>query len=116
MKIKWIVNKLIQFKIFRVMLESQNTFGLSKGVWYLIDDFPKNTKLEKVSGKYNNLVYCYCGNELTHSDSFIGTRELLTNSQVVYDFKCSNCEEIIHMNPGIIPGLIECDWRGNPLG
>lgn len=102
---------LLNKKWYRDLFQSR-TFVKSDGNWIDIKNYTKG-KITKVDGKWNTQVFCGCGNELIHSNSFLQERGYKAYS--VFDYKCSNCGEIQHYNPDVIPGILKCDVDGNPL-
>lgn len=102
---------LLRFKWYRGLF-SKRTFVKSDDEWIDIKNYTIG-KVTEVDGVWNNQVFCICDNELVHSHSFIRERNI--NGRFVYDYKCSNCNKEQHMNPDIIPGLLACDFNGNPI-
>ena len=102
---------LLNFKWFR-SLSSSKTFVKVDGEWIDHSKYVKG-KITDVDGKWHTQVFCGCGNELVHSNSFLSERQ--NNQWSIYDYKCTGCSKVKHFNPGVIPGLIECDFNGNPL-
>jgi hypothetical protein len=83
------------------------------GQWKPVTQHVEGEKIEAVRGKMNCCAFCRCGNELVHSRSFLGERDL--GKWSVYDYKCTHCGESSHWNPDIIPGLLPCAEDGTPL-
>ncbi len=88
------------------------TFVKTGGNWVDIKKYTGG-KVTDVDGKWSTQAFCDCGNELVHSNSFLQERDLKNCS--VFDYKCTNCGEKQYWNPCIIPGLLKCDKKGNPL-
>lgn len=105
---------LIQKKWLRDLLFNGGTFLLVNGKWKFLIDFEKGEKIENVEGKWNTQSYCECGNELVHSQSFLGYREVKETNMAVYDYECSFCNSKQYRNPGLIPGLLSCNKNGIP--
>lgn len=97
-----------QFKWFRKMTGGLYYFVDNK--WIINTDFKKGDKLEKAEGWKHSLNWCSCGNELSHSDSYVSE---LDNG--VWDYKCSHCGKQQYKNAMLGPFIIECDKTGKPL-
>lgn len=109
---------LRQFSWYRALYP--NTMYLkSDGVW-------KKTTASKVTEVENSTstqAFCNCGNVLTHTDSFVDSYEIYCADTiaakipcgVLWQFKCSSCGETSYWRPDLIPGMLTCDSKGNPL-
>ena len=106
--------KLIQKRWIRNLF-SKRTFYKNYGTWYDLKDFKKGEIIHAIEGKWCNQVFCKCGNELVHSQSFLKDRYVKSTDQSVFDYQCSFCGTTQHYNPDIIPGLLKCDNNGIPL-
>jgi len=102
---------LVNNKWYRSLFPNR-TFVKCDNKWIDIKKYV-NGKITDVDGKWSTQAFCECGNELVHSNSFVGERDL--NHTTVFDYKCSNCGEIQFWNPDVIPGLIRCDENGTPF-
>ena len=110
-----IKEKLYQKFWFRNFFENK-TFYKSDGKWYDYKDYQKEHKIDKVAGKYNTLIYCDCGNELTHSHSFIDSFFTKNKEFLIWEYICSSCKKHQFWNPDIAGmAIIECDDNGIPL-
>lgn len=102
---------LIQKQWYR-NITTKATFYKSNDKWHNLKQFKKGEKIEAIDGKWNTQVFCKCGNELVHSQSFIKERHVKESGEYVFDYKCSFCGVEQYFNPDIIPGLLQCDKNG----
>jgi len=107
------MNFLIQKQWFRNLF-SKRTFYLNDTKWRDLSEFKKGEKIRAIDGKWNTQVFCECGNEMVHSQSFLDERFVKDTNQYVYDYQCSFCGVKSHYNPEIMPGLKKCDKNGIP--
>ena len=80
--------------------------------WKYLADFTLGEKILRVEGKFNIQTWCKCGNELVHSKSFLGEREIKKTEITVYDYKCSCCGRLQYRRPDIGAGLYACNRYG----
>ena len=110
-----IKEKLYQKFWFRNFFEGK-TFYKSGGKWYDYKYYQEEHKIEEVVGKYSNLIYCNCGNELTHSHSFIVVCKAKTTKDNLWEYKCSHSGEHQYWNPDIAGmAVLKCDSSGVPF-
>lgn len=102
---------LTQKQWFRNIFPAK-TYILVNNTWKEIKDFKRGEKITNVDGKWNTQLFCSCGNELVHSESFVKQYEV--KDGWVIEHKCSHCEKQTYSRPDIIPGLLGCDQNGNP--
>ena len=107
--------RLIQKSWYRNFFQNK-TFFKSNGKWYDYKDYQKGQKIEKIVGKYNTLIYCNCGNELTHSHSFIEGVSAKGHNFYLWKYRCSSCSEVQFWNPEIAGmAILKCDESGIPF-
>lgn len=99
---------LIQKRWFRQL--TGKLYYFANDQWINSEDFKRGMKLEKAEGWKNSLNWCSCGNELSHSDSFI---KQLENG--VWEYKCSHCDKHQYKNGTLGMFIIECDEIGRPF-
>ena len=108
------IHFLTQKQWFRNLFQNK-TFFKSSGVWFEIKDFKEGIKIEKIDGNYRTAIYCSCGNELVHSNSFWSEFESVKTKYRVWKYCCSFCHRIKYFNPDIAGmAIIESDENGIP--
>ena len=64
------LNYLRQHKWYREIF-SNNLYYKINGTWIKDSGFKIGDRIENVDGPWRSLYFCDCGNELSHSDSYI---------------------------------------------
>jgi len=108
------MNYFLQKKWYRDLFSKRTFFKSSKGEWKDLKNFKIGEKIIEIDGKWNSQVFCDCGNELSHSQSFVESKDMGVGL-TVYTYLCSHCNKVSHFNPDVIPGLFPCDDKGNPI-
>jgi len=102
---------LRQKKWFRSLFPKQKYY-LINGTWVKDSEFKIGDKIENVDGPWYSLNFCSCGNELSHSKSYIKE----DNHTGVWEYKCTHCGKHQYKNGTLGPFIIESDEDGVPFG
>jgi len=104
------LNYLRQNKWYRELF-SNNLYYKINGIWVKDSEFKLGDKIENVDGPWNSLYFCDCGNELSHSKSYI-TADTGTG---VWEYKCTHCNKHQYANGTLGPFILESDKDGTPI-
>lgn len=100
---------LIQKRWFRNLFP-KNYYYYVDGVWIIQSEFKDGMKLEKVDGPWHSLNFCDCGNELSHSNSYVKS-----DDNGIWEYKCTHCGKHQYKNGTLGPFILGCNKEGVPL-
>jgi len=104
------MKKLRQKRWFRNLFPNQ-TYYFINGAWVKDSKFNVGDKIENISGKFNSACFCECGNELSHSESFISENK----ENGVWEYKCTHCGKHQYANGTLGPFILQSDKNGEPI-
>jgi len=109
------LNYLRQHKWYREIF-SNNLYYKINGTWIKDSGFKIGDRIENVDGPWRSLYFCDCGNELSHSDSYIN-KESGAEGVVpgIWEYKCTYCDKHQYANGTLGPFILECDKNGSPI-
>jgi len=105
------LNSIRQKKWYRNLFPKTFYYKI-KGTWKKSSEYKTGDKIEDVDGPWNSLYFCDCGNELSHSDSYIKE----DTGTGVWEYKCTHCSKHQYANGTLGPFIIESDDKGAPIG